>query len=63
MPLGAARLANSSTIPRSQLVGSTDEPPRVESQLFKENRMNNQTIAAVLFIVALALLGLYLLRR
>jgi LPXTG-motif cell wall-anchored protein len=63
MPLGSARLANGSTICRSLLVGPTEVPPQVKDRLVKENRMNNQTVAAVLFIVALALLGLYLLRR
>ena len=29
----------------------------------KENLMDNQTLSAILFIAALAILGLYLLRR
>ena len=48
---------------RNQPVGSADELPQVENQLWKEKRMNTQTITAVLLFVALALLGLYLLRR
>jgi len=60
---GSRDSLNGSTIAAKQPVGSADEPPRVENRLLKEKRMNNQTITAVLLIVALALLGLYLLRR
>ena len=63
MPLGSARPANGSTMARKQPVAPVDELPRVDNQCLKEKQMNNQTITAVLFIVALAFLGLYLLRR
>ena len=62
-PMRSRDSGNGSTMARKQPVGSADEPPRVENQLLKEKRMSTQTITAVLFIVALAFLGLYLLRR
>jgi hypothetical protein len=54
---------NGSTIAAKQPVGSKDELSRVENQLLKEKRMSTHTITTVLLIVALAFLGLYLLRR